>query len=133
MYTTEGQSPPKTTKSGGKNNDQLRIGKGKSNGRKRRLERARGDQKRNDPLVRHRGRGYELEIENEEDLDAEDFRAWVEENADSLAQEDAAANGTTFEGIEEIDYETEWIDDDALFDADYEAACESEWEWMTGR
>ena len=77
--------------------------------------------------------GYELEIENEDNLDAEDFRAWVEENADSLAQEDAAANGTTFEGIEEIEYETEWIDDDALFDADYEAACEREWEWMTGR
>ena len=76
---------------------------------------------------------YELEIENEDDLDAEDFRAWVEENADSLAQEDAAANGTTFEGIEDIDYETEWIVDDALFDADYEAACEREWEWMTGR
>ena len=70
--------------------------------------------------------GYELEIENEDDLDAEDFRAWVEENADSLAQEDAAANGTTFEGIEEIEYETEWIDDDALFDEDYAAACESE-------
>ena len=74
-----------------------------------------------------------LWYDTEDDLDAEDFRAWVEENADSLAQEDAAANGTTFEGIEEIEYETEWIDDDALFDADYEAACESEWEWMTGR
>ena len=48
--------------------------------------------------------GYELEVENEDDLDAEDFRAWVEENADSLAHEDAAANGTTFEGIEDIDY-----------------------------
>ena len=69
-----------------------------------------------------------LWYDTEDDLDAEDFRAWVEENADSLAQEDAAANGTTFEGIEEIEYETEWIDDDALFDADYEAACESEWE-----
>ena len=52
--------------------------------------------------------GYELEVENEDDLDAEDFRDWVEENADSLAQEDAAANGTTFEGIEDIEYETEW-------------------------
>ena len=77
--------------------------------------------------------GYELEIENEDDLDAEDFRAWVEENADSLAQEDAAANGTTFEGIEDIEYETEWIDDDALFEAEYADACEREWEWMTGR
>lgn len=74
-----------------------------------------------------------LWYDTEDDFDAEDFRAWVEENADSLAQEDAAANGTTFEGIEEIDYETEWIDDDALFDEDYAAACESEWEWMTGR
>ena len=59
--------------------------------------------------------GYELEIENEDDLDAEDFRAWIEENADSLVQEDAAANCTTFEDIEDIEYETEWIDDDALF------------------
>ena len=75
--------------------------------------------------------GYELEVENEDDLNAEDFRAWVEENADSLAQEDAAANGTTFDGIEEIEYETEWIDDDALFEAEYADACESEWEWMT--
>lgn len=76
---------------------------------------------------------YELEIENEDDLDAEDFRAWIEENADRLAQEDAAANGTTFDGVEEIDYKTEWIDDDALFEAEYEAACEFEWECRTGR
>ena len=48
--------------------------------------------------------GYELEIENEDELDAE-----------------------------EIDYETEWIDDDALFEAECADACESEWEWMTGR
>ena len=61
------------------------------------------------------------------------LRAWVEENADRLAKEDAAANGTTFDGVEEIDYETEWIDDDALFEAEYADACESEWEWMTGR
>ena len=126
MYTTEGQSPLETTKNGGKNNDQLRNGKGKSNGRQRRLERARGDQERHDPLVRHRGGRLRTG-------GREDFRAWVEENADSLAQEDAAANGTTFEGIEDIEYETEWINDDALFEADYEAACESEWEWMTGR
>ena len=77
--------------------------------------------------------GYELEIENEDDLDAEDFRVWVEENADSLAQEDAAANGKTFDGIDSIDYETAWIDDDALFAEEYEAACEAEWELMTGR
>ena len=77
--------------------------------------------------------GYELEIENEDDLDAEGFQTWVEENADRLAQEDAAANGTTFDGVEEIDYETERIDDDALFEAEYEAACEFEWECMTGR
>ena len=35
--------------------------------------------------------------------------------------------------IEDIDYETEWIDDDALFEAEYADACESEWEWMSGR
>ena len=132
MYTTEGQSPPKTTKSGGKNNDQLRIGKGKSNGRDDWNER---EAIKSATILWYdtEDEGYELEIENEDDLDAEDFRAWVEENADSLAQEDAAANGTTFEGIEEIEYETEWIDDDALFEAEYADACESECEWMTGR
>ncbi len=52
--------------------------------------------------------GYELEIENEDGLDAEDFRAWVEENADSLAQEDAAV-----EDIEDINSNSatviEWV------------------------
>jgi hypothetical protein len=133
MYTTEGQSPPKQRKA----EEKTMISYG--------LAKARAMAGRDDWNEREaiksatilwydtEEEGYELEIENEDDLDAEDFRAWVEENADSLAQKDAAANGTTFEGIEEIEYETEWIDDDALFDADYEAACESEWEWMTGR
>ena len=77
--------------------------------------------------------GYGLEIANENDLDEADFTAWIEENAEAFAKEDAAANGTTFEGIDDIEYETETIDDDALFDVDYEAACEFEWECMTGR
>ena len=77
--------------------------------------------------------GYELEIENEDDLDEAEFTDWIEQNADSLAQEDAAANGKTFDGVEEITYDTEWIDDDALFDTEYDNYCESEWEYMTGR
>jgi hypothetical protein len=133
MYTTEGQSPPKQRKA----EEKTMISYG--------LAKARAMAGRDDWNAREAIRsatilwydteeeGYELEVENEDDLNAEDFRAWVEENADSLAQEDAAANGTTFEGIEEIDYETEWIDDDALFEAEYADACESEWEWMTGR
>jgi hypothetical protein len=133
MYTTEGQSPPKQRKA----EEKTMISYG--------LAKARAMAGRDDWNEREaiksatilwydtEEEAYEMEIENEDDLNAEDFRAWVEENADSLAQEDAAANGTTFEGIEEIDYETEWIDDDALFDEDYAAACESEWEWMTGR
>ena len=68
---------------------------------------------------------YELEIENEDRMDNEEFTAWVEENAESLAKADAEENGTTFE-------ETV-IDDDALFDEAYEAACEFEWECQTGR
>jgi len=133
MYTTEGQSPPKQRKA----EEKTMISYG--------LAKARAMAGRDDWNAREAIRsatilwydteeeGYELEVENEDDLNAEDFKAWVEENADSLAQEDAAANGTTFEGIEEIDYETEWIDDDALFEAEYADACESEWEWMTGR
>ena len=66
---------------------------------------------------------YELEIENEDRMDNEEFTAWVEENAESLAKADAEENGTTFEEI----------DDDALFDEEYENACEFEWESMTGR
>ena len=67
-------------------------------------------------------------------LDADyEFTAWVEENAESLAKADAEANGTTFEKIDSIDFTEKEIDDDALFDEEYENACEFEWESMTGR
>mgnify|MGYP000696815238 CR=1 FL=1 len=71
---------------------------------------------------------YELEIENEDRMDNEEFTAWVEENAESLAKADAEENGTTFEEIDSIDFTEKEIDDDALFDEEYEAACEFEWE-----
>ena len=76
---------------------------------------------------------YELEIENEDRMDNEEFTAWVEENAESLAKADAEENGTTFEEIDRIAFKEDYIDDDALFDEAYEAACEFEWESMTGR
>ena len=66
---------------------------------------------------------YELEIENEDRLDNEEFTAWVEENAESLAKADAESLHTVCEEI----------DDDALFDEEYENACEFEWECQTGR
>ena len=79
--------------------------------------------------------GYEseLEIENEDRIDKEEFTAWVEENAESLAKADAEENGTTFEEIDGIDFTEKEIDDDALFDEEYENACEFEWECQTGR
>ena len=58
---------------------------------------------------------YELEIENEDRMDNEEFTAWVEENE------------TTFEKIDSIDFTEKEIDDDALFDDEYENACEFEW------
>ena len=76
---------------------------------------------------------YELEIENEGRMDNEGFTAWVEENAESLAKADAEGNGTTFEEIDRIDFKEDYIDDDALFDEEYENACEFEWECQTGR
>ena len=75
---------------------------------------------------------YELEIENEDRMDNEEFTAWVEENAESLAKADAEENGTTFEEIDGIDFTEKEIDDDALFDEEYENACEFEWECQTG-
>ena len=42
-------------------------------------------------------------------------------------------NGTTFEEIDGIDFTEKEIDDDALFDEEYENACEFEWECQTGR
>ena len=72
-------------------------------------------------------------IENEDRMDNEEFTAWVEENAESLAKADAEENGTTFEEIDSIDFTEKEIDDDALFDEGYENACEFEWECMTGR
>lgn len=76
---------------------------------------------------------YELEIPNEDGMDDAEFAAWVEENAEDFAKEDAEENGTTFEGIDNIDFEEEYIDDDALFEDEYTAWAEFEWECETGR
>ena len=76
---------------------------------------------------------YDLEIENEDRMDDEEFTAWVEKNAEDLAKADAEENETIFEGIDRIDFKENYIDDDALFDEEYENACEFEWECMTGR
>lgn len=76
---------------------------------------------------------YDLEIENEDRMDDKEFTAWVEKNAESLAKEDAEENETVFEGIDKINFKEDYIDDDALFDEEYENACEFEWECMTGR
>ena len=64
---------------------------------------------------------YELEIENEDRMDNEEFTAWVEENAESLAQADAEKNGTTFEEIDRIDFKEDYIDDDAEYEKVEEA------------
>ena len=76
---------------------------------------------------------YDLEIENEDRMDDEEFTAWVEKNAEDLAKADAEENETIFEGIDRIDFKENYIDDDALFDEEYENACEFEWKCMTGR
>ena len=76
---------------------------------------------------------YDLEIENEDRMDDEEITAWVEKNAEDLAKADAEENETIFEGIDRIDFKENYIDDDALFDEEYENACEFEWECMTGR
>ena len=76
---------------------------------------------------------YDLEIENEDRMDDEEFTAWVEKNAEDLAKADAEENETIFEGIDRIDFKENYIDDDALFDEEYENACEFEWECMMGR
>ena len=75
---------------------------------------------------------YDLEIENEDRMDDEEFTAWVEKNAENLAKADAEENETIFEDIDRIDFKEDYIDDDALFDEEYENACEFEWECMTG-
>ena len=66
-------------------------------------------------------------------VDDEEFTEWVEKNAESLAKADAEENETIFEGIDRIDFKEDYIDDDAIFDEEYENACEFEWECMTGR
>ena len=76
---------------------------------------------------------YELEIENEDRMDDKEFIDWIEKNAENLAKADAEENETIFEGIDRIDFKEDYIDDDALFDEEYENACEFEWERMTGR
>ena len=55
---------------------------------------------------------YELEIENEDRMDNEEFTAWVEENAESLAKADAESLHTVCEEIDSIDFTEKEIDDD---------------------
>lgn len=76
---------------------------------------------------------YELEVENEDRMDDDSFKGWVEEYAEEFAREAAEDNDTTFEGIESIRYEEAYIDDDERFEDEYAAYCESEWEAETGR
>ena len=76
---------------------------------------------------------YDLEIENEDRMDDKEFTEWVEKNAEDLAKADAEENETIFEGIDRINFKEDYIDDDVLFDEEYENACEFEWECMTGR
>ena len=76
---------------------------------------------------------YELEIENDDHMDDEEFKAWIEKSAEDFAKEDAEENGTTFEEIDSIEYEEDYIDDDEVFERDYEAYAEFEWECRTGR
>ena len=75
---------------------------------------------------------YALEVENDGYGD-EEFEAWIEKNAEELAKKDAAEQGTIFEELLGIDYETETYDDDAAFDAEYDNYLEFEWECRTGR
>jgi len=70
---------------------------------------------------------YEIELEVENDGYSDDeFTAWIEENAEKLARKDAAKQGTEFEELLSIDYETEIYDDDAAFEEGYLRACEDE-------
>ncbi|HRU98631.1 MAG TPA: hypothetical protein P5092_14505 [Ruminococcus sp.] len=70
---------------------------------------------------------YEIELEVENDGYSDDeFTAWIEENAEELARKDAAKQGTEFEELLNIDYETEIYDDDAAFEEGYLRACEDE-------
>ena len=50
-----------------------------------------------------------------------------------ISMTDAAEQGTIFEELLGIDYETETYDDDAAFDDEYDNYLEFEWECRTGR
>ena len=68
-----------------------------------------------------------------------EFREILGERFDIVSMHEAGIdadieeNGTTFEEIDSIDFTEKEIDDDALFDEEYENACEFEWECQTGR
>ena len=67
----------------------------------------------------------ELEIENDGFSD-EEFEAWIEQNAEELAKKAAAEQGTTFEELVGIDYETDTYDDDEAFYDAYLDVCDTE-------
>ena len=67
----------------------------------------------------------ELEVENDGFSD-EEFEAWIEQNAEELAKKAAVEQGTTFEELVGIDYETDTYDDDEAFYDAYLDACDAE-------
>ena len=67
----------------------------------------------------------ELEVENDGCSD-EEFEAWIEKNAEELAKKAAAEQGTAFEELVGIDYETDTYDDDEAFYDAYLDACDTE-------
>ena len=72
----------------------------------------------------------ELEIENDGCSD-EEFEAWIEQNAEELAKKAAAEQGTTFEELVSIDYDSEPEEYDE--EGEYINWCEFMWECRTGR
>jgi hypothetical protein len=75
---------------------------------------------------------YENELEIENDGDENDsFMRWIEENAEELAMTAAAEQGTTFEELVSIDYDSEPEEYDE--EGEYINWCEFMWECRTGR
>jgi hypothetical protein len=76
---------------------------------------------------------YEYEILNEDMLDDKAFQNYVQKVAVEFSKSDADEKGIKFAGLEAIKYIYGTIDDDELFDREYEEACEHEFDLLNDR
>ena len=132
IYSYRKGKQPKTTKFGGKHNGSIRNRKGKSNGKQNGLERKEPKSQRRSSLGLMRTTNTNWRLKTSTGWTTRNSPHGLRKTQKAL-QRQMPKVSTRFAGKSTASTFTEKeIDDDALFDEEYENACEFEWVTPTG-